>query len=153
MNRQIIPDVIDGRQVLSCFDPSERVSEAAAVMAERNIGAVLVMKDRRLHGIVTERDLVRRVLAQGLAPQDVTLGEVMTAQPDTILPGEPASEALIRMRRGNYRHLPVVDEAGVLHGMVSIRDLYAVVQEQLSADLIACETMIYGESYGTAGAV
>lgn len=153
MKRQIIPDVIDGRQVLSCFDPSEPVSDAAAVMAERNIGAVLVMKDRHLHGIVTERDLVRRVLAQGIAPQDITLGEVMTANPDTIMPDEPASEALVRMRSGNYRHLPVVDASGVLHGMVSIRDLYAVVQDQLSADLVACETMIYGESYGSAGPV
>ena len=151
MHRRIIPDVIDGQQVLSCFDAHTTVADVADVMRERNIGAVLVMDGRRLTGIVTERDLVTKVVAKGLVPAEVVLDVVMTRDPDTIAPGEHALDALRKMRVGNYRHLPVVDSDGVLHGMVSIRDLYAVVTDELSEDLTAVETMIYGESYGSGG--
>lgn len=153
MYRRIIPDVIDGQQVLSCFPASTSVAEAAEVMAERNIGAVLVVEHGRLTGIVTERDLVRKVVAKGMMLDGVTLGQIMTPDPDTIAPGERAIDALQSMRKGRYRHLPVVDQAGVLHGMVSIRDLYAVVYDQLTEDLSHAETMIYGESYGSSGGV
>lgn len=95
-------------------------------MAERNVGAVLVMKDRRLAGIMTERDLMRAV-ARGLR-DDAVVGECMTAAPDTIAPDDTIEHAALLMIHGGYRHLPVVDGDTVV-GILSIRDLVQVLFE------------------------
>ena len=97
------------------------VREAAGVMKQRNIGALLVVDGSRLIGIFTERDALFRVLAAGLDPSRTRLAEVMTPQPQTILPDEPFQHALRIMHKGKFRHLPVVEYDRPL-GMVSIRD-------------------------------
>jgi len=100
---------------------SETVLDAARVMKEHNVGALLVVDGTRLVGIFTERDALFRVLAEGRNPQTTRLAEVMTSQPQTIHPDEPFVHALRVMHKGRFRHLPVVEFDRPL-GMVSVRD-------------------------------
>ncbi|MCE4627970.1 MAG: CBS domain-containing protein [Desulfurococcales archaeon] len=108
--------------------PDETVYEAAVKMAELGVGALPVIDEEgRLVGIFTERDLLVRVVAKGLDPTKIRVGEVMTPNPVTVGPDEPVEEALRLMAKIRARHLPVVDEKGRLVGIVSIRDLELVL--------------------------
>ena len=102
------------------------VVAVARRMVDRNVGAVLVLEEGRLAGIMTERDLMRAV-ARGLR-DDAVVGECMTADPDTIAPDDTIEHAAVLMIHGGYRHLPVVDGDDVV-GVISIRDLVQVVVE------------------------
>ncbi len=97
------------------------VIEAARLMKQENIGALLVVDGSRLIGIFTERDALFRVLAAGRDPAVTRLADVMTAQPQTIHPDEPFLRALRIMHEGGFRHMPVVEYDRPL-GMVSVRD-------------------------------
>jgi CBS domain-containing protein len=111
---------------LLTVEPGVPVVTVAQRMAERNVGAVLVLEGGRLAGIMTERDLMRAV-ARGLS-DDAVVGECMTADPDTIAPDDTIEHAAVLMIHGGYRHLPVVDGDDVV-GVLSIRDLVQVVVE------------------------
>jgi len=102
------------------------VVAVARRMADRNVGAVLVLEGGRLAGIMTERDLMRAV-ARGLR-DDAVVGECMTADPETIAPDDTIEHAAVLMIHGGFRHLPVVDGDNVV-GVLSIRDLVQVVVE------------------------
>jgi CBS domain-containing protein len=102
------------------------VVAVARRMVDRNVGAVLVLEDGRLAGIMTERDLMRAV-ARGLSDETV-VGECMTADPETIAPDDTIEHAAVLMIHGGFRHLPVVDGDDVV-GVLSIRDLVQVVVE------------------------
>jgi len=120
MNRKIIPEVVHDQTLLH-LPATATVREAAREMRNRHVGAVLVVAGDRLEGIFTERDMVNRVVAEGLDPDGTKLAEVMTKNPDTVGPNDTALVALRRMQDGGYRHLPVVDN-GHLVGIVSRRD-------------------------------
>lgn len=100
----------------------ETVRDACRRMAEEACSSILICESHDLKGIFTERDLLVRVVAAGLDPDKVTLGEVMTGDPDTIDGAEPVVEAIRRMDEGQYRHLPVTEQGKVV-GVVAIRDL------------------------------
>jgi CBS domain-containing protein len=102
------------------------VVSVAQRMAERNVGAVLVLEGARLAGIMTERDLMRAV-ARGLS-DDAVVGDCMTANPETIAPDDTIEHAAVLMIHGGYRHLPVVAGDDVV-GVLSMRDLVQVVVE------------------------
>ena len=110
---------------------------------------IIVDNNARLAGIFTERDLVNRVVAKGLDAVSTPLKQVMTANPDTLAPGDTAMNALELMSARRYRHLPVLDGENVV-GMVSIRDLFNVVKAQLEEDLREREKFIFGSDYGVA---
>ena len=148
MQRKIIPGVIDGQQALCCLPPDATAREAAHMMLEAHVGAVMVVDHGRLVGIVTERDMVYRLLAVDREPTATPLSTIMTADPETLSPDDSALDAFDKMRNGRYRHLPVL-RGGEVCGMVSIRDLYEAVREMLAEDLHSAETLIYGEHYGT----
>ncbi len=102
----------------------DTVEKAVKLMAEHNIGAVVIVDDHmRPIGIFTERDLLLKVCAKGLDMKEVKLKDVMTRNPVTVRDETPAKVALDMMINFGFRHLPVVDEKGVLIGVVSIRDL------------------------------
>ena len=147
MQRRIVPDLVRDQTLVS-LPPSATVQDAARIMAERHIGAVLVAVDGRLRGIFTERDVLTRVVAAGLDPNDTALGGVMTPNPDTVAPNDSALEALRRMSGRGYRHLPVVDGEQMV-GIVSIRDLYTAVNKELAEDLQQREAFIFDTGYGT----
>lgn len=149
MQRRIVPGIIDGQQQLCTLPPDASVGEAAALMAQRRVAAVLVMEAGRLRGIVTERDIVFRVVAAGLPVTTTPVSAVMTADPETLAPDDTAVVALEKMRSGHYRHLPVLRGEEVC-GIVSIRDIYEAVRQTLQDELAHTEAMIYGSQYGAA---
>jgi CBS domain-containing protein len=110
------------------------IVEAALMMKQQNIGALLVVDGSRLIGIFTERDALFRVLAQGRDPMNTRLADVMTTQPQTIHPDEPFLRALRIMDEGGFRHLPVVEFDRPL-GMVSVRDALDDDLYELRAEL------------------
>lgn len=119
-----IAELIEG-QTLTVIDPSSNVRDAARRMAERNIGAVAVVTDGTLAGIFSERDIMARVVAQGLDPDDTPVAIVMTKELVVAGPHDGVDSALQKMHAIGSRHLPVVDD-GKLVGMISIRDLLEV---------------------------
>ena len=147
MQRKIVPDLVNN-QSLACLPPGASVRDAAKVMTERHIGAILIAVDGRLQGVFTERDVLTRVVMPGLDPDETALGGVMTPNPDTVGPDDTALEALRRMSERGYRHLPVVKD-GRLIGIVSIRDLYAAVNSQLAEDLQQRDAFMFDTGYGS----
>ena len=126
---KMVPDLVSGQDIAT-LEPSASVREAAQLMAKRHIGAIPVTVDGVLKGIFTERDVSLRVVAAGLDPDTLQLGEVMTADPVTLGPDDEAQSALQNMLAGDYRHVPVLDDARLV-GIVSIRDIYGCVETQL----------------------
>jgi CBS domain-containing protein len=98
------------------------VLEAVRAMVDRNIGAVPVLHNGMLVGIFSERDLMKRVVAEGRDPRNTCLAEVMTDGPLSISMNESLDDCLNLMRSKNFRHLPVCHE-GHLVGVVSLRDI------------------------------
>ncbi len=114
-----ISEVMDRkRRIVAARDTS--VSRAAKLMAKKNVGAIMVVDDKRLVGIFTERDAVFRVIAEGRDPRATRLDEVMTPQPATVTPDETFGKALLLMYEGGFRHVPVVKN-GEPVGIVSSR--------------------------------
>jgi CBS domain-containing protein len=98
------------------------VLETVRAMVERNIGAVPVIHGGKIVGIFSERDLMRRVVAEGRDPRATCLAEVMTDDPMVVGTAEDLETCMTLMRRHGFRHLPVCHE-GHLVGMVSLRDI------------------------------
>lgn len=145
-NRKLIPDVITSQELV-CMTPATPVRDAVRMMAEKRIGAILVMENGRLKGIFTERDVTVRVVAAGRNAETTALEEVMTASPDTLPPEAKAIEALTLMEERRYRHLPVVAADGAVKGIVSIRDLFAVVRLSLEEEIKTREEFMFGSGY------
>jgi CBS domain-containing protein len=103
-------------------DIGHTVLETVRAMVERNIGAVPVIHSGKLVGIFSERDLMRRVVAEGRDPGSTCMAEVMTDDPLAVGTGEDLETCMALMRRHGFRHLPVCHE-GQLVGMVSLRDI------------------------------
>ena len=116
-----ICDLIKGQDMYRA-DAAQMVLDVARAMVERNIGAVPVVRDGVLVGIFSERDLMKRVVAEECDPANTVLSDVMTAEPLTISPQEEVATCLVLMRRHGFRHLPVCDGPRLL-GMISMRDL------------------------------
>jgi len=116
---QPVRTVMQRRKVLKA-SPATTVSEAALLMANKNVGAVMVIENGRLVGIFTERDAVFRVMARGLDARATRLADVMTSAPHTVDPDKPFGYALTLMHENGFRHLPVI-ENGKPIGIVSAR--------------------------------
>ena len=105
------------------IEPNTNVLAAAKLLAERRIGALVVTgPDHRVVGIVSERDIVQRLAAQGPAALELPLTDVMTRKVMTCTPADTISSVMERMTEGKFRHLPVVEQ-GRLTGIVSIGDV------------------------------
>jgi CBS domain-containing protein len=128
-----IRDIIQRNRLVSASE-NTTVSEAALLMKEARVGAILVLRKEQLVGIFTERDGLNRVLAVGLDPLHTKLSQVMTAKPDSMAPDKPFGHALIAMYEHGYRHMPVV-ENGKPVGVVSMRDARPPELYELETDL------------------
>ncbi|HEY1583753.1 MAG TPA: CBS domain-containing protein [Chthoniobacterales bacterium] len=117
--------------------PDATVYDAIALMAEKNVGALLVMEDGRLAGIVSERDYSRKVMLRGKTSRSSIVREIMTTELTTAHPRETVEECLRFMTEKRIRHLPVVAD-GSLRGVISIGDL---VKEVISTQSAALEQL------------
>lgn len=119
----------NGDEVFS-IGPDETVYEAVHRLAERGIGALVVLEDEELVGIVSERDYARKIILRGRASKDTKVREIMTAEVITIGRQTRIEECMAIMTNKRIRHLPVI-ESGRVIGMVSIGDVVRrIISEQ-----------------------
>ncbi|MGD2135918.1 MAG: CBS domain-containing protein [Gemmatimonadales bacterium] len=124
-------DILDrkGREVVTMV-PGESVLNAARLMNERSIGGIVVAEDDRMVGIFTERDILRRVVAEQLDPAKTTVGDVMTSPVISLKSSATLEECMGLITEKRVRHLPVLDDDG-LEGIVTSGDVLAYqVREQ-----------------------
>ncbi len=123
--------------------PDTIIYDAIKLMAEKNIGALLVMENEKLVGIVSERDYSRKVVLRGRTSRNTTVRDIMTTNLTTAHPKETVEECLRFMTDKRIRHLPVVSE-GELRGVISIGDLVKEVISSQNATLDALQNYISG---------
>lgn len=123
--------------------PEATVLEALNLMAEHNIGALLVMTGEEISGIVSERDCIRKVDVKGRNATDTKVSEIMTADVITIEVNQPLEECMSLMIEKNFRHLPVCEGKELL-GVVSVRDVLKEVVEVQQMMLSQLERYITG---------
>ena len=118
---RLVRDILKPRLTV-VTGPDATVQAAAVQMTKHACGSILICDGGRLIGIFTERDLMTRVVAEGLDPSTTKLDAVMTHDPERIEDTETGREALRRMDEGCFRHLPVMEDGRVV-GVLSLRDL------------------------------
>jgi CBS domain-containing protein len=112
--------------------PEATIVDAAEALVEDGVGSLAVVDERRLVGIITERDVVQ-CIAEGADPDEEVVGEWMSGAPDTFSPEVEVEEAAAWLLEMGYRHMPVM-EGGELLGIVSIRDvLWAIISGEAPA--------------------
>ncbi|MEM1362790.1 MAG: CBS domain-containing protein [Pseudomonadota bacterium] len=116
-----VGEVIAGRKICST-PPHASVRAACEVLTRENVGALAVIADDALIGVLSERDVIRRAIGQNLSTDTTQVSDIMTMKPVTI--GKDASlvEAMETMIQGGFRHLPVIEGDKVI-GMLSMRDI------------------------------
>lgn len=130
-----ISDVI-GHRPFPTVSPGGTIRNSSIIMREMKSSAVLVVEDGKLRGILTERDIVFRVVAMGLDPAATSVESIMTTQVQTIHEDKPFGHALHVMYEGGFRHLPVVDEGGTPVGLLAAHDALDIDGLQLEHDLV-----------------
>lgn len=141
----LISDRLDRGEGVVTIGREATAFDAAKVMNDHRIGALVVTdaKSSEVAGIFTERDLLKRVVAEGLRPEETRVGDVMTSDVIVCTAQAPVDEIRQTMRNKRIRHMPVVDDAGRLVGMISIGDLNVAEARVLT------ETISYLEQYMT----
>jgi CBS domain-containing protein len=125
------------------------VAEAIRTMLDRHVGAVAVIDDqRRIAGIFTERDVLRKLALSGRDPERTPVREMMTTPVELATAETGSSEAFVTMVERHFRHLPVVDHNGKLLGMLSIRNLLEWRIEDLTRELGSLEQYISNDAPG-----
>jgi CBS domain-containing protein len=133
---------IKGGQIFSVA-PSDSVLRAIELMATRHVGALLVLSQGALVGIISERDYARKVILKNRSSHDTPVGDIMTASPVTVAPQDTIRHCMEVMTEGRFRHLPVMDSGHVV-GMLSIGDLVKAVIEDQSQKIEQLERYIAG---------
>jgi CBS domain-containing protein len=124
------------------IDPNSNVGAAAKILADRRIGALVVTgPDKRVVGIISERDVVRAFAERGASASNAPLTEVMTRKVVTCAPADTISSLMERMTTGKFRHLPVVEQ-GRLAGVVSIGDVVKYRLHEMESEQAALRDYI-----------
>jgi CBS domain-containing protein len=120
---------------VSSVSPSQSLADAAEVMKGADVGSVPVVEEGRLAGIVTDRDIVTRAVAEQRNPQDVKVDEIASHDLVTVEPGQDLDEALALMARHKIRRLPVLEE-GRLVGMLAQADIALEAKEEKVGEMV-----------------
>ncbi|WP_226621410.1 CBS domain-containing protein [Alloyangia pacifica] len=140
--QQILKDKSDDGVVTVA--PGSSVGDAAQVLAERRIGGVVISEDGQTPvGILSERDIVRALAAQGASVLSMTCEVLMTRKLQVCTRDEDTNVVLARMTEGRFRHMPVVED-GVLVGIISIGDVVKAQIAELAMEKDALQGMIMG---------
>jgi CBS domain-containing protein len=127
--------------------PTDTVYHALEVMAQANIGAVLVCDHEQMVGIFTERDYARKIILMGRQSLDTQIQEIMTKEMVTVNPDATLEECMAMMTKYRIRHLPVM-ERGRLVGMISMRDVVDAIIASKDSLITDLENYITGKGYG-----
>jgi len=118
-----------GREIWS-IDPDQTVYDAIAMMADKGIGALLILSEGKLVGVLSERDYARKIILQGRSSKSTRVREIMTGDPVTVTPEHTVDECMRIITHHRVRHLPVMDGDKLL-GVISIGDLVnAIIASQ-----------------------
>jgi CBS domain-containing protein len=128
--------------------PSASVLDAVLLMSAQHVGAVVVVEERKLRGVFTERDLMYRVVARKKDPATTPIGEVMTRNVQTVTEETSVHEAMALMRMNHFRHLPVVGPGGQVLGMVALRYLLYDLMDNLEVKVDEFERLVMEDSRG-----
>lgn len=128
------------------INPDNSVFEAIEKMADKNIGALVVVEDGKLVGIITERDYRNKVILKGRTSKTTKVKEIMSSDPITIEPSDSVETCMALMTNRKFRHLPVLEE-GRLCGVISIGDLVKAVISKQEVEIHNLRDYISGESY------
>lgn len=136
----IVSDILKSKSsnAIHSIAPGDSVLDALKLMAEKGIGALLVMEGQNIVGIVTERDYARKIALLGRTSAATLVRDVMTRDVLYVRPGQSSEECMAIMTSNRLRHLPVVDDAGQLQGLISIGDL---VKDIISAQKFIIEQL------------
>ncbi len=125
--------------------PDRTLADAAELMAGRGIGAVVVSGDgRAVEGVLSERDLVARLAVEGARTLDLVVGEAMTSEVSTCTMATSTDELTVLMTERRFRHVPVVDDEGLLLAIVSIGDVVRSRLDELSAETQQLQAYVAG---------
>jgi len=127
-----VADVLKSKahQAVHTITPGALVFDALKLMADKNIGSLLVMEGERIAGIITERDYARKIVLMSRSSKETPVREIMTSAVIFVRPGQTTEECMVLMTENRLRHLPVVDGNSLL-GLVSIGDLVkSIISEQ-----------------------
>ena len=124
--------------------PDDSVFDALRLMADKNIGAVLVMDGKHLVGLLSERDYARKLVLANKSSRDTAVRDVMTSRVAFVAPSKDVEECLALMTDKRFRHLPVMDEGRVV-GLVSIGDLVKPIIEKKQFMIDQLESYITGQ--------
>ena len=125
-------------------DAEEPVVEAIQIMADRHVGALPVLRDGKLVGVVSERDYARKVILLGRSSAETPVWQIMSAPVITVDAEESVRRCMEVMTERRIRHLPVVDQSGAMVGMISIGDLVRAVIEEQQETIEQLEKFIAG---------
>jgi len=126
--------------------PGATAYDALEIMAEKNVGALLVIEGGKLIGVFSERDYARKVILKGKSSKNTTVREVMTGSPITVGPAMTLRDCMVMMTRNRVRHLPVQDN-DVLLGVVSIGDVVNAIISEQESTIEELEEYIAGTGY------
>ena len=141
MPNRTLRQIVTGQTLVSAL-PDTTVRAAAVAMASQSVGAIMIVDETgRLIGLFTERDVLNRVVARGLAPEQTPLAAVMTDKLQTATPDKTLGHALHLMFEGGFRHVPVVNDEGHPLGMVSARDALGQDMVDLERDMRRMEEL------------
>lgn len=126
---------------------ADTVFDALQLMAQKNIGAVLVIDAEELVGIFSERDYARKGILQGRTSHETHIHEVMTAKLITIEPEQRLDECMVIMSERHIRHLPVVEKDGALVGIISINDVVSAIIRDQKVRINSLESYISGSPF------
>ncbi len=116
-----VKDLVKNRETFT-VQQHQTVLEVAKFLVEHNIGAVPVLHDKKLVGIFSERDIMKRVVAEARDPRTTKISDIMTKGPVTVTPETTVEECMVLMRDHNCRHLPICQD-NALWGLISLRDV------------------------------
>ena len=134
-----LKQILDNKRgLLACVAPDDMVFKALQVMAERNVGAVLVIDQNQLLGIFSERDYARKMILQGKTSKDTRVRDIMSDKVLYVTPDQTVDECMAIMTERHFRHLPVLNDEHELLGIVSIGD---VVKETISEQQFIIQQM------------
>ncbi|UHG89123.1 CBS domain-containing protein [Spirosoma oryzicola] len=143
-----IRQILQGKAVNALYSVSsnETVLDAIKLMADKNIGAVLVVDNGKLVGIFSERDYARKIILKDRHSSDTRVADVMTAHVITIEPEQSLEECMIIMSDRHIRHLPVMD-MDTLVGIISINDVVTAIIRDQKTRIDSLESYISGSLY------
>ena len=125
--------------------PEDSVYDAIRSMADHEVGALLVMVDADLMGIISERDYARKVILLDKASKHTLVAEIMTRKVIAASPHDRVSDCVAKMKKHHIRHLPVIDRGAVI-GMLSLRDLFSSIIEDQASTIDQMQHYIRGEA-------